>query len=135
MRAVLDPNVLVSAVLSPRGAPGSILRAWHDGRFDMVVSPALLEELERVLAYPKLRKRVSEAEARRYLDRLARDGETAMDPPGPPKVRSDDPDDDYLIALAQDARAAIVSGDRHLLDLAGRIPVCSPRAWLDRLPG
>lgn len=55
MRAVLDPNVLVSAVLSPRGAPADVLRAWHDGRFELVVSPHLLDGLERVLAYPKLR--------------------------------------------------------------------------------
>lgn len=135
MRAVLDPNVLVSAVLSPRGSPGLIVRAWHDGRFDLVVSAALLDELSRVLAYPKLRKRVSEDEARRYLDRLARDGDMVEDPSRRPAVRSDDPDDDYLIALADDTRAAIVSGDHHLLDLGDRIPVFSPREWLDRIPG
>ncbi|MGE4426894.1 MAG: putative toxin-antitoxin system toxin component, PIN family [Solirubrobacteraceae bacterium] len=135
MRAVLDPNVLVSALLSPRGTPGGIIRAWNDGRFDLVVSAALLDELGRVLAYPKLRKRVSEDESRRYLDRLARDGEVTVDPAEPPKLRSDDPDDDYLIALAEQSRAAIVSGDKHLLVLADRIPVFSPRDWLDRIPG
>jgi predicted nucleic acid-binding protein len=46
-------------------------------------------------------------------------------------VRSSDPGDDYLIALAAEQNAALVSGDRHLLDLKGRIPVYSPRDFLE----
>jgi predicted nucleic acid-binding protein len=41
-----------------------------------------------------------------------------------------DPGDDYLIALASSQRAALVSGDKHLLDLAGKIPVFSPREFI-----
>ena len=40
------------------------------------------------------------------------------------------PDDDYLIALAHSRDAALVSGDRHLLELAGKIPVFSPVDFL-----
>lgn len=39
MRAVLDPNVLVSALLSPTGTPARIVLAWAEGRFELVVSP------------------------------------------------------------------------------------------------
>ena len=52
------------------------------------------------------------------------------DPPGPPPVQCSDPNDDYLIALAHRQEAALVSGDRHLLELAGSIPVFSPREFL-----
>jgi predicted nucleic acid-binding protein len=55
--------------------------------------------------------------------------------PRPPPVRSSDPGNDYLIALAADQKAALVSGDRHLLDLTGRIPVYSPRDFLDLVEG
>lgn len=48
-------------------------------------------------------------------------------------MRSRDPDDDYLIALASAERAALVSGDRHLLALDHEIPVFSPRAFEDLL--
>ncbi|MBA2420337.1 MAG: hypothetical protein H0V57_04320 [Thermoleophilaceae bacterium] len=48
-----------------------------------------------------------------------------------PPVRSEDQGDDYLIALAAEQRAALVSGDKHLLALAGRIPVYSPREFID----
>ncbi|MCA1705276.1 MAG: PIN domain-containing protein, partial [Actinobacteria bacterium] len=52
MRAVLDPNVIISAVLSPGGAPARVMTAWLEGRYELVVSPLLLEELERALSYP-----------------------------------------------------------------------------------
>ena len=52
------------------------------------------------------------------------------DPEGPPPMRSADPDDDYLIALAHGNRAALVSGDSHLLDLADRAPILSPADFL-----
>lgn len=52
MRVVLDPNVLVSAAISPAGPPRQILTAWTNERFDLIVSPAVLDELADVLARP-----------------------------------------------------------------------------------
>lgn len=130
MRAVLDANVLISAVLSARGAPSRLLAAWRTGAFELVVSPLLLAEVRRALAYPKLAARIPAADADAYVAWLARTAEVAADPPGPPPVRSDDPDDDYVIALAAQERAVIVSGDVHLTSLADRIPVRSPADFL-----
>lgn len=52
-----------------------------------------------------------------------------------PPVHTRDPDDDYLIVLSSAHRAALVSGDKDLLALEGKIPVFSPRAFLDLLAG
>lgn len=133
MRAVLDPNIYVSGLLSPTGAPASVLRAWRDGRFEAVVSPSLMSELERVLAYPKICDRIAGGQAAAFLSYLASNAEVAADASA--TVRTADPDDDYLVGLAQHARAAIVSGDRHLLDLADRLPIFTAAAWLERLDG
>ena len=57
----------------------------------------------------------------------------AEDPEEPPPVRSADPGDGYLIALAAARRSILVSGNRHLLDLAGRIPVLDPKRFRERL--
>jgi predicted nucleic acid-binding protein len=90
----------------------------------MPVSEAhLLAELARALAYPKLRRRVSRADAQDLVDLLRDRAVVIADPAGPPPVRSPDPGDDYLLALASVARAVIVSGDSHLLGLADRAPV------------
>ena len=130
MRAVLDVNVLVSAAISPRGAPARLLAAWRDGAFELVVSPLLLAQLRRALGYPKLARLVPPADADALVALLGRAAEVAADPPGPPPVRTGDPKDDYLVALAAAERALIVSGDAHLTDLGGRLPVRRPADFL-----
>jgi uncharacterized protein len=126
VRAVLDVNVLISALLSPRGSPAALLLAWQRGEFELIVSAALLEELARSLTYPKLRRRVSEPDAERFVAWLATNATMAPDPDPPYAHHSMDPDDDYLIALAAGASALLVSGDGHLLSLAESLPVHSP---------
>ncbi|MGZ8514878.1 MAG: putative toxin-antitoxin system toxin component, PIN family [Candidatus Limnocylindrales bacterium] len=133
MRAVLDANVLISAILSPRGTPARLVLAWQAGAFDLVVSPLLLAEVRRALAYPKLERLVPPADADAFVDWLSRSAKLAVDPRGRPRVRSDDPDDDYLIALAAAERALLVSGDVHLTSLANRVPVRTPAEFLSEL--
>lgn len=132
MRAVLDPNVLVSAVLSRAGAPADFVRRWLAGEFELVVSEALLAELERALAYPKVRERVSGEEAARFVA-LLRDAAVLAADPRDPTRRSADPGNDYSLALAEGQRTVLVSGDGHLLELGERFPVHSPRAFLELL--
>ena len=132
MRAVLDPNVLIAAVLSRSGAPAQIVSRWLGGEFELVVSESLLAELERALAYPKLRSRVSPSEAAELVALLAHSAVVAPDPRAPVR-RSSDPGDDYLLALAESERAVLVSGDRHLVELGGNLPVETPRAFLEAL--
>jgi putative PIN family toxin of toxin-antitoxin system len=131
--AVLDPNVLISALLSPAGRAADVVRAWQRGEFDLVMSALLLEELERALAYPKLRRRISEEDAQAFVRWIAGSAALADDPDEDHPVRSSDSGDDYLIRLAASARAILVSGDRHLLELSDDIPVESPAQFLQRL--
>jgi putative PIN family toxin of toxin-antitoxin system len=133
VRAVLDPNVLISALLSRAGSPARVLRAWLDGAFELIVSQQLLRELERALAYPKLRARIEPSEAAEFIDLLRRGARLVDDPGDPPVLRSRDPDDDYLIALGAAAQAVVVSGDGHLLGLADRAPIFSPAEFLTEL--
>lgn len=134
MRAVLDANVIISALLSPKGTPARVLVAWERGAFELVASPALLEELERALAYPKLRRLIPESDAAEAAAWLRECAEIVADPPGQPPVRSPDPGDDYLVALAAGERIPLVSGDRHLLGLAGKLPILTPAQFLELLP-
>lgn len=133
MRAILDVNVLISAILSPRASPARLLLAWRAGTFDLVVSPALLAELARALAYPKLARLITPADADAFVAWIARSMIMAVDPGAPPSVRSVDPNDDYLVALAIAERAVLVSGDRHLTVRADRLPVRTPADFLASL--
>lgn len=133
MRFVLDVNVLVSGLLSRAGAPARLLERWLAGDFELIVSEQLLEELERTLAYSKIRKHIASDEAAQFVEFLRALAEIAPAPPGPPPVKSTDSKDDYLIALAAAERGRLVSGDAHLLALQGTIPVLTPRAALELL--
>jgi putative PIN family toxin of toxin-antitoxin system len=133
LRFVLDVDVLVSGLLSPRGAPALLLERWLDGEFELIVSKLLLEELERTFALPKLRKRIPAEAAAGFVALLREVAEVAADPTDPPATRSKDAGDDYLIALAAREQAHLVSGDAHVLALEPAIPVLLPRAALDLL--
>jgi putative PIN family toxin of toxin-antitoxin system len=119
MRVVLDTNVLVSALISRQGAPGEILEAWERDQFDLVVSKATLDELGRVLHYPKIQKKYNLPFE--HLDRFLRtiSGQAILvNPTKELKVIKADPSDNRYLECAKEGDAAyIVTGDKHLLEL------------------
>jgi putative PIN family toxin of toxin-antitoxin system len=108
-----------------------LIEAWRDGAIDLVLCPRLLNEVDRVLRRPKLRARVDQAAVDDFLDLLRNHADVVEDPTDAPRIRSEDPDDDYVIALAARERAQIVTGDAHLLKMSDEIPVVAPRTALD----
>ena len=136
MRVVFDPNVLISARLSPNGAPGLLLRQWLAGRFELLVSPALLIELADVLQRDKFRTYLTAEQAREFVDSLRAGASLVEDPPVSPQG-SPDPDDDYLLALALVHHAdCLVSGDPHLASMEVAEPrILRPRDFLAGLTG
>jgi len=131
IRAVLDTNTIVSGV-GWGGPPGAVLDAALAGRFEMVTSPTLLDELRRVLSYPKLQAVIGDADA---LIELLALGAVVINPTETVAV-SRDPDDDRLIEAAVTANAdVIVTGDQDLLTLGSvdQIRILTPREFLETL--
>ena len=118
IRAVVDPSVFVSAFIGdPNAGSGQLVAAWRDRRFVLVVSPLLLGELEEVLSRPKFARWTSAGRARAFLGALRARSEHRSDPAASSSTTVRDPDDDYLVALYQDAEVDfLVSLDRDLLD-------------------
>jgi putative PIN family toxin of toxin-antitoxin system len=133
VRAVLDVNVLISAVLSARGTSADVLRRNRNGEFELIISELLLTELDRALGYPKIRQRIPAEKASAYVSWLSTHGTLAEDPSDPPPLWSPDPNDDYLLALAISRRAFLVSGDKHLLGLREDLPILTPAEFLIKL--
>ncbi len=135
-RAVLDPNVLISVLIAPRGARPRILLELRDGAFELIASPALLAELRTVLMRDKFRQYASVDEVGAFVELIRVEGALIEDPEPSGVGVTDDPGDEYLVALARAARTdVLVSGDPDLLKLRARIPVRSPREFLDSLGG
>ena len=118
MRVVLDTNVLVSATLIAGGQEARILRAWRAGAFDLVVSPAILEEIGRVLTEARLRRRrwMADDEVVALLEGLAQEG-VVVSGRVPVQVSRDPADDKFLAAAVEGRADYVVTGDRDLLDL------------------
>jgi len=134
-RVVIDPGVLVSAFISPKkAAPALLADAILDGHLDVLVSLSLIAELTDVLGRKKFAAHAAEGRATAYIAAL-RDRATMVEDAAPGPTKTADAADDYLIALAQAHSVdAVVSGDRHLLDVtSSELPVLTPRELADRL--
>lgn len=62
LRAVVDPNVLISSRISDLGHPARIARAADEGCFELILSERLLGELSEVLMRPRFRRYATEEE-------------------------------------------------------------------------
>ncbi|HEV3095045.1 MAG TPA: putative toxin-antitoxin system toxin component, PIN family [Solirubrobacteraceae bacterium] len=122
------------ALLSPNGAPVRVLLAWVDGAFELLISPKLIDELRRVLTYPKLASRIPSHEGTEMLDWLSRSATTVEDPSESPDTAADK-DDDYLLAIAAAQKALLVTGDKVLLGMGDSLPVISPAQLLRSVTG
>lgn len=134
MRVTLDPNVLISGLISPSGPNGRILGELRSGSFELVTSPLLLDELRGVLLRTKFRRYVTTDEVEEFVEMIRRESDVVNDPPPSGPGLTEDPDDEYLVALARAARVdVIVSGDPHLTRLRRSLPVRTPREFCDEI--
>lgn len=139
IRALLDANVLISAAIRPSGPPGQIVTALLARQaFELVLSPAIVAEVEKALGLPKIRRYLREPdEAHLWLADLVAVADLVTDT-GRVHGVCRDPDDEAVLAAAAAARVeAIVTGDHDLLTLAEHegIAIVTPRAFLDLIKG
>lgn len=133
MKAILDTNVLVSGVFFG-GMPRAVVDAWAEGRFELVLSPSIIDEYTRTCdrlaaSYPGL-------EYESILAMVIGHGTLVPDINSPEPITAD-PDDDKFLLCARGTEAIVVSGDHHLLTASGweGVTVMKPRAFLAHLDG
>ncbi len=135
LRAVLDTNIAVSALLFPFGRLAPIRLAWQGDTFIPLVSTATAEELIRVLKYPKFKLTAADRDelVADYLPYCT----TVRIPDKAPRIPAcRDPDDLPFLHLGTHGRADfLVTGDKDLLDIrdATRFAIVTAEAFIAKL--
>jgi putative PIN family toxin of toxin-antitoxin system len=134
MRVILDANVLLGALISPHGAPDLIYRAWRASKFELVSSTTQLDELRRASRYPKLKNILPAHRVGTMVNNMQRALVLDVLPPLSAKQDLQDPNDAFLLAMAQASEANyLVTGDRRagLLQLGklGATRILGPAAF------
>jgi putative PIN family toxin of toxin-antitoxin system len=119
IRAVIDVNVLVSAIIGPLGYSRQVAVAWEAGRFHAISSAGIIAQLEEKLSLPRIVRRYSidTAVAIRWIQLLlSSQAEFILVPLQERLPITGDPEDDYVLATARLARAEyLITGDKGLL--------------------
>lgn len=138
LRAVLDANIFASALISPLGAPGKILKHFLEKKsFELVLAKEIVKEIRRCLFYPRVRKYINlkNEEIEQWIlgiEWLADFAEGRLEK----NIVKKDPDDDKYLAAAFEGKAQfVVSGDSDLLEIKEYqgIRILTPKEFLKML--
>jgi putative PIN family toxin of toxin-antitoxin system len=131
VRIVLDTNVFLSGVFFG-GPPYQILDAWRRGEVQILLSPEILEEYQRVSA--RLATQFPEVDFAPFLKLVTVQAEIIVAPPLAEAVCEDPADDKFLACAIAGQAACVVSGDKHLLKIKEfrKIPILKPRTFVDK---
>ena len=130
MKIVLDTNVFISGIFFS-GPPSKILKAWRDSKIQIILSPDILFEYQRVAE--ELSSKFPLVDIEGIIELLMIHGELFETNDISVEI-CEDPDDNKFIECAIAAGTKIiVSGDKHLLKISGfkGITVLNPREFLD----
>jgi putative PIN family toxin of toxin-antitoxin system len=133
--AVVDASVWISGIFFRRGIPADILRAWRDGRFDVVVTSATLGELERKLADKSIQFGSAPSLAKEWIEYIRAYAHVAPTSETAHGVCRDPDDDKFLDAAVEGGAHYIVSGDKDLQVLSSYcgVQIVPPRRFAELL--
>jgi putative PIN family toxin of toxin-antitoxin system len=136
MRAVIDTNILIRALLKPSGSVAPVLGKLGHGVFTALYSSELLQEIVEVLGRPRFRTKygIQSQDVEMLIALLVLRGEEVI-PRRKIDVCRDSKDNKVLEAAVEGGADAIVSGDEdlHVLHPFEGIPILTPRAFLAKL--
>ncbi len=134
LRAVIDTNVIVSGTISSSGAPYEILEAWRYRKFILVTSEKIIEEVERVFEYPRIKNayHLNSKLTKKILACLRKYSVITLGGLKLDIIKDDPTDNMFLSCAEEDGADFIVSGDGHLLNLGIHkgIQIITPQQFL-----
>lgn len=143
IRALVDTNVWVSALINPVGHPGKVLDAMLRGGFVNILPDGILEELRAVLSRRRIRRRtrLTDQEAEGYIALIAGCSETMRS--SGRRFGCRDPKDDMILESAVEGQVEFIvtrdgdlKGDPALMERMQKmgVGIVSVSAFLKLLP-
>jgi uncharacterized protein len=133
MKAVVDTNVLIRALIKPQGTVGPIISRLRNGDYTLVYSLPILDELIEKLALPRIRRKyhVRNEEVEALVALMALRG-VLVRPEQRIKVCRDPDDDMFIEAAIAGGGTCLVTGDKDLLTLEAfkTVKIVTPRTFL-----
>lgn len=133
MKVVLDTNVWISSLLLR--TPGKIVSAWQQAQFTIRTSDLILDEIRKVLSYPKIHKRLNMPQSSideyitflRFFAEVIPLKKSAMNLSNKLRDPNDSP---ILLTFIESQSDYLITGDKDLLILGTDYPIISPQEFL-----
>ncbi len=127
MKIVLDTNIFISGIITPNNNVGKIIKEWKNNSLEVVTSSELLEEIKKVLRYPKIIKRTcwSDQKIEEFTEYLYF-FTTVVDISDISYNFDKDPNDNHVIATYIKGKCDhLITGDKALLSLKSEFNIIS----------
>lgn len=119
IKIVLDTNEYISGVINKQSNPAKIIQAWRRKKVDLIISPSIKEEVERVVRYPKIKDKyhITEGRIKRLLNNLEKYAIKMKDQIKVDVIKK--PSDNMFLACAIEGEEDfLITGDnKHILKL------------------
>jgi putative PIN family toxin of toxin-antitoxin system len=135
MKVVLDTNILASGAIGATGTLSALVDAWRSGKFKVIVSSLILDELARTFQKPYFQRSLTDTQSSRFL-KLLRKRATVSPVTVSVHGIATHSEDDMILATAVSAKADyLVTGDTKLqhLGMYRGVAILSPRRFLETL--
>lgn len=136
MNAVVDTSVFISSLLKKQGVPAQVLDAWRAQLFQIVTSPAIVEEIRCTMSSSRIRKRyaVTDDNVDRLIALLELEATVVPGIADVADASVRDPKDEIILAcVAETDVDVLVTSDQDLLVLGSYrgTPIVTPRQFVD----
>jgi len=134
MKLVLDTNIFISGLLFPKSSAGKIVSLCLDEKFELCLSKSMIAEVERVLFYPKIRKRLklTDSEIENYCSLLNFSAKIFETKHIKAKVPKDHKDDHVLATFLASEADYLITGDDDLLCLNDQYQIISLKDFVSQ---
>jgi putative PIN family toxin of toxin-antitoxin system len=122
VRSVIDTNLFVSGLLSPKGYPAQLVNLWDNKEIDILISKEIFHEYTEVI---HRFEKIPVGRRQKLLEQIGDNGVWVEVHEEIDLIKQDPEDDKFLECAVSGDADFIVSGDRHLLSLEDfrRIPI------------